>query len=123
MDKLKFGGLSGKINSDASLFGFLANAFYDIKNSSPFTPYIGGGIGFAQIYVGQGTSTTGVLLWNKDNDTVFAYQLGAGVGINAGKNLTFDLGYRYFGTSDVKFDLLTADVASHNVLAGVRYKF
>jgi opacity protein-like surface antigen len=123
MDKFNMLGLSLPVNSDISALGFLANIYYDFKNTSPFTPYIGGGIGFATIYVSQGTSNLN-LLWFEDDDTVFAYQLGAGVGYDVSKNWTIDLGYRYFGTSDPQFgNQFKADFGSHNVSLGARYRF
>jgi opacity protein-like surface antigen len=118
---------SGSLNGDASVLAALASGYFDFKNTSPFTPYLGGGLGIATVYVGRTTNSTG-LVFNKDDDTVFAYQVGAGVGINAGTHLVFDLGYRYFGTSDPEFNngnngTVKADFSSHNLLAGVRYKF
>jgi len=123
MDKFTFRGQSEKIKSDSAIFGTMANVFFDFKNSSLVTPYIGGGIGIASIYVGEGTDSNGTSIWNEDDDTVFAYQGGAGVGFNVSNNVTIDLGYRYFGTSEMKFDLLKAEFASHNVVAGARFKF
>jgi outer membrane autotransporter protein len=123
MDKFKLNGLNESINSDISVLGALASAYFDFKNTSPFTPYLGGGLGIATIYLGRGTDSTGALIFNKDDDTVFAYQVGAGVGINAGSHLTIDLGYRYFGTTDPEFKDFKADFSSHNLTAGLRYKF
>jgi len=48
-DKVYIAGLTGNISSDVWSVGMMANAYYDIKNSSPITPYIGGGIGFANV--------------------------------------------------------------------------
>jgi opacity protein-like surface antigen len=123
-DKLIFAGISESINSDASVLAALGSGYFDFKNTSPFTPYVGGGLGIAKVYVGSRTSSsTGGFVWNEDDDTVFAYQVGTGVGINAGSHVTIDLGYRYFGTSDPEFNDFKADFSSHNLLAGVRYKF
>lgn len=120
MDKFTSGG---NLNGDASVLAALGSGYFDFKNRSPFTPYVGGGLGIARVFVGRVTNSAGQLLSNKDDDTVFAYQVGTGVGINAGTHLTFDLGYRYFGTSDPEFNDFKADFSSHNLLAGVRYKF
>lgn len=122
MDKIKVGSLNGDIKSEASVFSVMANVFYDFKNKSIVTPYIGGGIGIATVYVDD-ASVNGTTVWNNDDDTVFAYQVGAGVGFNVSSRVTLDLGYRYFGTSDVKFEMAKAEFASHNVLGGVRFKF
>jgi opacity protein-like surface antigen len=123
MDKFKIYGFSSSINSDISALGFMANAYYDFKNTSPFTPYVGGGIGFATLYVSQAINNYGDLLWFDEDDTVFAYQLGAGVAFDVNKNMAIDLGYRYFGTSDPHFNTYEADFGSHNVSLGFRYKF
>ncbi|MBC8018706.1 MAG: porin family protein [Verrucomicrobia bacterium] len=120
MDKFTSGGT---VNSDLSVLAALASGYFDFKNTSPFTPYVGGGLGVATVYVGRITNSTGFLLSNKDDDTVFAYQIGTGVGINVGSNVTLDLGYRYFGTTDPEFNDFKAEFDSHNLLAGVRYKF
>ena len=48
--------------------------------------------------------------------------------ISLNQNLSLDLGYRYFGTSNAKFDSDFASVTemkfeSHNAMAGLRVKF
>lgn len=125
-------------NPDGNLgvAAFLANAFFDIHNESRVTPYLGGGIGFATLYLSDtyGTDTRGggsfsrPLLYEEGNDTVFAYQAGAGVEIALNRRYSLDIGYRYFGTdtatinrdsdqwSSLKFD-------SHNVTVGFRSTF
>lgn len=122
LDKVSVAGLTANISSDVWSVGMMANAYYDIKNSSPITPYIGGGIGFANVNVGDGT-ISGVKVWNKADDTVFAYQVAVGVGFDVTKQLTLDLGYKYFGTQDPKFELAKADYSSHNIMVGLRYRF
>jgi len=122
MDKVSVSGLSANISSDVWSVGMMANAYYDIKNSSSITPYIGGGIGFANVNVGDGT-INGIKVWSKADDTVFAYQIAVGAGIDISKELTFDMGYKYFGTQDPKFELAKADYSSHNFMLGLRYRF
>lgn len=100
----------------------MANAYYDFKNSSIVTPYIGGGIGFANVNVGDG-NVGGVQVWADDDDTVFAYQLAIGTGFDVTKELTIDLGYRYYATQDPSFELVDAEYSSHNVMVGLRYRF
>jgi opacity protein-like surface antigen len=58
---------------DAKLNLYMLNAYYDFKNSSAFTPFIGAGIGFADI---KNT---------KDNE--FAFSLNAGGKYNINDNL------------------------------------
>ena len=54
---------------------------------------------------------------------MFAWQVGAGIGYALTPQLTFDLKYRYFATSDPEFDGTEVEYASHNVYAGIRLHF
>lgn len=124
MDQIKVPGVGqGKVNSDVWALTGLANVFYDIKTGTPVTPYVGGGVGISSVNIERGTSSNGTLLWTKDDDTVFAYQAAVGVGLAAGKNVIVDIGYRYFGTQDVQFDLSEAEFSSHNIMVGARFMF
>ena len=113
------------------------NVFYDIETGTPFTPYVGGGLGVAII------NADGDLEVSDDGDSVydesssntqtnFAFNLAAGVGYDVNDALTLDLGYRYadFGNAesgDVGFDDIEikgeADLIAHEVLFGLRYTF
>jgi len=118
-------------NADGSLeaFAMMCNAFFDLHNSSPITPYLGGGIGFATMYLSD-TFVPGdpVPIYQADSDTVFAYQAGGGLDIALNRRLSLDLSYRYFATTKAKFGS-SSDVAtqltftSHNTAVGIRVKF
>ena len=45
------------VSADGSLgaLAFLANAFFDLHNETPVTPYFGGGIGFAVLHLSDAT--------------------------------------------------------------------
>ena len=58
-----------------------------------------------------------------DDDIVFAYQLGAGIGYGISENLTIQAGYRYFATADPDFSGTEAEVASHDIYLGMRFYF
>lgn len=104
-----------------SILSFLANGYIDIGMSgSVVEPYVMAGAGIANVTL----SDEGV----DESSTAFAYQLGAGVGIQATPNVVLDLGYRYFATADVTYDEIPdgemdVTVASHNIMAGVRVGF
>lgn len=120
------------VDGDVGALGVMANAFFDMENDTPVTPYWGGGIGFAVLDM---SDTTGIdqngvptAIYYDGNDTVFAYQAGAGVEIALNPFLSLDLGYRYFGTSEATIDDDSAQstkfrLESHNALMGVRVKF
>ncbi len=114
-------------------FSVMFNSFVDLHNSSSVTPYLGGGIGFADLYLSdtRGTNpitSTKTLLYGEADKTIFAYQFGAGVGIALNHQVSLDIGYRYFATEQADFDS-SKDIAtsmkleSHNATIGVRFKF
>lgn len=110
---------------DISCLSFLANGYINFVNSSPLTPYISGGIGVARVEendFGGGQMVTGKV-WISEDDTVFAYQVGAGVAYDLTKNLTIDIKYRYFATAELGFGEVKATFANHNVYFGFRYNF
>jgi len=121
------------VDGDIGVFATMFNVFFDMHNPSRVTPYLGGGIGFATLHLsdtfGFNTITgTRQLLYGDSNDTVFAYQVGAGVDVAINSRLSLDLGYRYFGTEKASFDSdfdTTSELRfeSHNALVGVKFKF
>jgi opacity protein-like surface antigen len=124
----KFANVDGRLGALAVMF----NAFLDLHNDTRVTPYFGGGVGFANLHLSDtfGTSTaTGnrSRLYRSDDDTVFAYQAGAGLEIALTKMLSLDLGYRYFGTTKAKFDKNSSTTElkfeSHNASIGIRIRF
>ncbi|MDD2581752.1 MAG: outer membrane beta-barrel protein [Desulfuromonadaceae bacterium] len=121
------------IDGNLGVLAMMGNMFFDLRNPSPITPYVGGGIGLAVMHLSDtfGTSTfdnTRPLLYREDDDAVFAYQVGAGLEIALNRALSLDLGYRYFATSKARFDS-NNDIAtdlkfkSHNAAIGFRVKF
>ena len=124
----QFRDVDGKL----SLMAFLFNAFFDFHNYSPVTPYMGGGIGFATLHMGNTFATNNAnqtfLMYPQDDDTVFAYQVGTGLDIALTRRYSLDVGYRYFNTDTASFSghQLTAGgirFESHNALVGFKMKF
>ena len=114
----KFSGVGGSIDGDGdfSTLSLMINGFYEVENETKFTPYIGGGIGFANVKL--------ELFDEDDDETVFAYQLGLGIGYEINESVTLDLGYRYFATMDPEFeDDVEAEYISHNVLLSIRFMY
>jgi opacity protein-like surface antigen len=96
------------VSGHLSYWTFMANAYYDFEMGSGVKPYVMGGLGAATVDSS----------WLGDNDTDFAWQLGAGLGFKIDESTTFDLGYRYLRpeNGDTNFK-------SHNIMAGIRYQF
>jgi opacity protein-like surface antigen len=125
-DEISAVGASIPADGDVSALGLMVNAIYDFKNQTRFTPFIGVGIGYAQVSIQD--LTIGGLAIADDDDAVFAYQGIAGVGYAITNNLTLDLTYKYTATADPEFNDASgvpfdAEYMSHNVMAGVRFNF
>ncbi len=125
----RFANVDGRLGALAMMF----NAFLDLHNATRVTPYVGGGVGFATLHLSEtvGTATTSgnrSRLYRSDDDTVFAYQVGAGLEIALTQMFSLDLGYRYFGTAKAKFNNHSSTATelkleSHNASVGFRIKF
>lgn len=90
-------GKCAGINFDVSTLSVLGNVWVDLADSSSsLRPYIGGGIGAAQINVDSSLGD--------DDAWGFAYQVGGGVRVGNG----FDIGYRYRGV-EAELDSLVGD--------------
>lgn len=122
MDRVSVGNLGAALNSTAWSIGMMANGYYDFRNSSAVTPYLGAGIGFINVNVDEG-SINGIRVWTKADDTVFAYQVAVGAALDMSKQAALDIGYRYFGTDDPRFGAVKGTYASHNIMLGLRYRF
>ncbi len=110
---------SGTQPGDASALSFMINGYYDFHSaSSPLAPYLGAGIGLASINADIG-------LGADERDTVFAYQLMAGIGYDINPTTVLTVGYRYFGTTDPEFVSLgipiRATIAANEFNVGVRF--
>lgn len=122
------------IRGSVGAFAVLGNAFIELRNASRLTPYLGGGVGFATLYVSdtsgrlKGASGARVSLYDGDDDAVFAYQAGAGLEVAFNRHFSLDLGYRYFGTSRARFNDDSSretgmKFQSHNGTVGLRFRF
>ena len=111
----------------------MLNGYYDFKNSSKLTPYIGVGLGLTHVKNKQ--SLVGLPEESfSDTDNHFTWSAGAGVAYNVTENVAFDLGYRYVDAGKMKFknsNILgsgesietTADLVSSDYSFGIRYSF
>ncbi len=117
-----FQGDKGKVELDSQ--SIFLNAYYDIDTGTKFTPYIGGGIGYAKNEVSLSSSGLNI---SKD-DTNFAWQLGAGVAYAVNDNVSVDFGYRYTDMDEIDVVIpsgstSTVETDSHELYLGARYTF
>ena len=107
--------------------GVMFNFLYDIKTNSRWVPYLGGGIGYSQVFVDD-LSVGGVTLVD-DSAGAFAWQFKAGIAYEFNPSMAVTLGYRYFGTDNVSFDskiggsVNTGGTEIQNAELGFRFNF
>ena len=123
--------MAGKLSA-ATL---MLNAYYDLDLSDSLIPYLGGGLGMARISanpkLGEGAESGRVLV--DDEDYVFVYQLGTGLGYRisngliGGSDLTITLDYRYLASfEDLKFkgaltgSSVESEFGGHYIGGGIR---
>jgi opacity protein-like surface antigen len=99
------------LSGDVDAFFLLGNLWVEMPTAGPVKPYAGGGVGLGRL--------------DLDDDTAwgFAYQAGAGVGLDLTQNLALDIGYRFKAINDADDNGTTADYSSHNVVVGLRLGF
>lgn len=120
IDRLHIDGFgSASVGGDVTTISLMVNLIKDFPLGTGFTPFIGAGIGMANIEA----EIRFAGLSDKEDDNVFAYQFFAGGGIDLAPNVKLDLQYRYFATSDPDFNGLESEYLSHNFLAGLRFGF
>lgn len=104
-------------DADVTTMSYMINAYYDVKNVNfPLKPYFGVGLG----------AINGELDDDGDDfdDTVFGYQLTAGVSSEIAKNVNFDLYYRFQGApSDFEKDGVEISYNNSSFFAGFRFGF
>jgi opacity protein-like surface antigen len=120
------------VDGDLGVFATMFNVFFDLHNPSRVTPYLGGGLGFATLLLsdthGFGNTQGFQRLYDESDDTVFAYQIGAGVDLAINNRFSLDIGYRYFRTekAELETDFNTINelrFESHNAMVGFKVKF
>lgn len=125
-DKVVVEGELFAVDGDVGALSLMANGYWDFENLSPVTPYLGAGIGFANVSLNDVRDAEGAFV--DDDDVVFAYQFGAGVAFALNETMALDLGYRYFATTDPEYtdvegDTFETEYKTHNVSLGLRINF
>ena len=131
-----------KFATELSVYSAMVNVYYDIDTGTKFTPYVGGGIGYAHLK--NKTKVAGVSDFgdisssSSESENNFAWNLGAGVAYALNDKISIDAGYRYTDYGNVKESVSQSvkgltkgalnvdgkyDVTSHEFLIGARYAF
>lgn len=129
-------GLDDFDNLQTRTVGGFGNLLYQIK-LGPVQPYVGGGAGWGSSRV-ELDDDAGEIGFNDGDPNVsdggFMWQVKAGFAVPLGRNLTIDIGYRYFNGAEIEdvavFDPLTnvtansnLDPAVHAINLGLRFRF
>lgn len=121
------GVVSTTESTKISAINLMANAYVDLGTYQGFTPYVGAGIGAADLTTSAAMSNGstqragGASRWN------FAYALMAGTSYRINSSLALDLGYRYIHegraqSADTGSGAVTYDnVRAHEIRMGLRY--
>jgi opacity protein-like surface antigen len=80
------------VNDDLVAHALMSNVYFDLVNKTPFTPYIGVGVGGARVENELG-----------ERDAVFSYQGRAGLEVAIGERFAIGAEYVYFRTLDVRY--------------------
>lgn len=109
----------------------MVNAYWDINTGTKFIPYVGVGIGYANIREKAYVSNQYDTQTAKDHEDNLAWQVSAGVSYEITADLDAEFGWRYTDYGDVKNSEVrgyynssaSRDYDSHEILLGVRYTF
>lgn len=93
-------GLPAPVNDELNAHFILSNFYYDFRNSSPLTPFIGLGVGGAFVENE-----------NADRDAALAYQGRAGISYAFNDGFSADVEYVYLRTNDLVYGPADDDFA------------
>lgn len=98
--------------ADVEASSLMINGFYDFNRDGAIQPYLGLGLGYAQVDSGA------------DDDSNWAWQGLAGVAIPLGERLSLDIGYRYFNVQDLESGPISdLDYTHQAATLGLRFQF
>jgi len=113
-----------------SLYVF-GNVLYDFGLGGAFNPYVGGGLGMAEVSFDDVGPIVGANTWDGTGDWSFAWQVIAGTTIETSTNFEMFMEYRFVNAVDV--DVVNSgpgpalasngDLSNHLIMIGTRLKF
>ena len=123
-------------NSTTFASSYMVNGYFDLPTGGPVKPYIGGGIGFATVFVdwvAPGPFPFSSVTVADDSDSGLAYQFSAGLGFEYNPRITWSLGFRHFETEELQMTFasgspfgsgpFTMKYQSNEINLGVRILF
>lgn len=116
-------------SGDMMMWSLMANLHHDFSSFDlagyQVTPSLGGGLGFSRAELDNSSAGTAAI---NNSDTVFSYQVIAGLAWELNKHWDWTVDGRLFGASKPNFSAdggleYEVDVMSYSVNMGVRYNF
>jgi opacity protein-like surface antigen len=113
---------SGKMIADSLLCNFIGL----LRDKSPWAPYLELGLGAARLETSDFKIAN--VPFSSDSSVVFAYQVGTGIDFAVTDNVSLDLGYRFFSTTNPRFNEANGrkfemSYFNHSAILGVRVGF
>jgi len=102
VSELKGTGASGS-GGNFNAWSLMANAIYDFKNNTPWTPYLGAGMGAAFEEAHQIGNVFAANTTINKSDTQFAYQGIVGIDYDLNAQSAWGVRYDYLGTTQGNF--------------------
>lgn len=112
---------------DYDVTAYMVNAYYHFPTNTIFTPYVGGGLGVADIELSRDPVATQI---GSNEDSVGAWQAMVGLTFEEHpESLTeWNVGYRYFTADDAEFadgfgGTTVIETEIHSLEAGMKLRF
>lgn len=115
-----FGGEWGYDHFRLYKHSVMANVYFDYLTCTPWTPYVGAGLGVSHLKADFGEVAKSV--------NNLAWQVMAGLAYDITSNWTLDAGYRYADLGRIRKNwgdqnITKIDVRDHEIMLGARYNF
>ncbi len=120
LDQVGAGGVSFKANGNLDIRTITANVYYDIPLDVNWVPYVGGGLGYAQVY-GLSAGAGAVTVGNPGTSGNFVWQLEAGLGYRVNDRLVIAPAYRFQQVQNAGLGLGNTQISIFKL--GLRYGF
>ena len=135
VDKTQRRENDAKADDTLTVLAATANAWYDLDTGTAWSPYIGIGVGAANVQVKLATGEKTTDVYFEGSGWGFAYQAGVGVAVEVLTGFSLVGGYQFFGTLQTKVtdgneETATTDdstvsptLMAHGVHLGMRFLF
>jgi len=121
LDALTTPAVTAPAAGDLRAFSFMLNVPWQFRNSTPFTPYLGGGLGLSWNRAEIDPLPDGSTMFSKGEQWNLTYQILAGIAFAVDETWELVLGYRFYGSTNPEYGAIILENRSHNVELGVRF--